>query len=84
MISTNLTATSQLRGHETVLEPYNFANGKSATVFHDLDEFVTERMARFITGRHAQGRAECLLAVRRTIPRWLWSRRIIRPKLRPW
>src|SRR5216683_5697680 len=36
------------------LEPYNFANGKSMTVCHDLDEFVTERMARFITGRHAQ------------------------------
>jgi hypothetical protein len=42
------------------LEPYNFAKGKSTTVFHDLDEFVTERMARFITGRHAQGHFERL------------------------
>jgi hypothetical protein len=58
MSATSLTVTSQLRGNDTVLERYNFGKGKSATVFHDLDEFVTERMARFITGRHAQGRAE--------------------------
>src|SRR5258706_12277257 len=58
MSTTNLTAKSQLRGNDTVLERYNFAKGNSTTVFHDLDEFVTERMARFITGRHAQGRAE--------------------------
>jgi RNA-directed DNA polymerase len=29
-----------------------FAKGNSTTVFHDLDEFVTERMARFITKKH--------------------------------
>ena len=29
-----------------------FAYGNSTTVFHDLDEFVTERMARFITKKH--------------------------------
>ncbi len=29
-----------------------FAFGNSTTVFHDLDEFVTERMARFITKKH--------------------------------
>ncbi|HXO23012.1 MAG TPA: group II intron reverse transcriptase/maturase [Streptosporangiaceae bacterium] len=29
-----------------------FANGNSTTVFHDLDEFVTERLARFITKKH--------------------------------
>ena len=58
MSTTNLTAKSQLRDHDTVLERYNFAKGKLATVFHDLGEFVTKRMARFITGRHAQGRAE--------------------------
>ena len=29
-----------------------FAYGNSTTVFHDLDEFVTERLARFITKKH--------------------------------
>jgi len=38
MSTTNLTATSQLRDHDTVSEPYNFGKGKPATVFHDLDE----------------------------------------------
>lgn len=29
-----------------------FAYGNSTTVFHDLDEFVAERMARFISNKH--------------------------------
>ena len=29
-----------------------FAKGNSTTVFHDLDEFVIERVARFITKKH--------------------------------
>ena len=29
-----------------------FAFGNSTTVFHDLDEFVAERVARFITKKH--------------------------------
>ncbi|HTT91562.1 MAG TPA: group II intron maturase-specific domain-containing protein, partial [Acidimicrobiales bacterium] len=29
-----------------------FALGNSTTVFHDLDEFATERVARFITKKH--------------------------------
>jgi hypothetical protein len=29
-----------------------FAHGNSTTVFHDLDEFVVERLARFITKKH--------------------------------
>lgn len=29
-----------------------FRHGNSTTVFHDLDRFVTERMARFITNKH--------------------------------
>jgi RNA-directed DNA polymerase len=29
-----------------------FAHGNSTTVFHDIDEFVTERVARFITSKH--------------------------------
>jgi RNA-directed DNA polymerase len=29
-----------------------FAKGNSTTVFHDLDEFVVERMARFISKKH--------------------------------
>jgi len=29
-----------------------FAKGNSTTVFHDLDEFTTERMARFISNKH--------------------------------
>jgi len=29
-----------------------FARGNSTTVFHDLDEFVVERMARFISKKH--------------------------------
>ena len=31
-----------------------FAYGNSTTVFHDLDQFVTERMARFITKKHGR------------------------------
>jgi hypothetical protein len=57
MSTTSLTATSQLRDHDTVSEPCNFAKGKPAAVFHDPGEFVTGRMARFITERHARGRA---------------------------
>jgi len=59
MSTTDLCATSQLR--ETMTEfwvSHNFAKGKSTTVFRDLDEFVTERVVRFIAGRHAQGSAE--------------------------
>ena len=46
---------------ETIVERLNlflvgwrgyFAYGNSTTVFHDLDEFVTERMARFVTKKH--------------------------------
>jgi hypothetical protein len=33
-----------------------FAKGNSTTVFHDLDQFVTERMARFITKKHGYHR----------------------------
>ncbi len=29
-----------------------FAHGNSTTVFHDLDEFTVERLARFITNKH--------------------------------
>ena len=29
-----------------------FAHGNSTTVFHDLDEFTVERLARFITSKH--------------------------------
>lgn len=29
-----------------------FAKGNSTTVFHDLDQFVTESMARFISKEH--------------------------------
>ena len=29
-----------------------FAHGNSTTVFHDLDEFVVERLARFISKKH--------------------------------
>jgi hypothetical protein len=29
-----------------------FRHGNSTTVFHDLDRFVTERLARFITKKH--------------------------------
>jgi len=29
-----------------------FAFGNSTTVFHDLDEFVVERLARFISKKH--------------------------------
>lgn len=29
-----------------------FRHGNSTTVFHDLDRFVTERLARFITNKH--------------------------------
>jgi RNA-directed DNA polymerase len=29
-----------------------FAKGNSTTVFHDLDEFVVERLARFISKKH--------------------------------
>lgn len=31
-----------------------FAYGNSTKVFHDLDQFVTERMARFITKKHGR------------------------------
>ena len=82
MSTTNLTPTSQFRDHDTVLEPCNFAKGTSTTVFHDLDEFVTERMARFITGRHAQGRAERFRSGGQS-QGCCWSGRIITPKLRP-
>jgi hypothetical protein len=36
-----------------------FRRGNSTTVFHDLDEFVAERVARFITKKHRRrkGRA---------------------------
>jgi RNA-directed DNA polymerase len=46
---------------ETIVERLNlflvgwrgyFAYGNSTTVFHDLDEFVTERMARFVSKKH--------------------------------
>jgi hypothetical protein len=60
MSTTKLTATSQLRDHDTDFETLQLRQGKSTTVFRDLDECVTERMARFITVRHAQGRAERL------------------------
>ena len=29
-----------------------FAYGNSTTVFHDLDEFTVERLARFISNKH--------------------------------
>jgi hypothetical protein len=29
-----------------------FAHGNSTTVFHDIDEFVVERLARFISNKH--------------------------------
>jgi len=41
-----------------VSERYNCAKQKSIAARHDPDEVVTERMARFITGRHALDRAE--------------------------
>ena len=63
-------------------KPYKFAKGKSTTVLHDLDEFVTERMARCITGRYAQGRPERFRSGE--ILRRSWSRKVIRPKSRPW
>ena len=31
-----------------------FAYGNSTKVFHDLDQFVTERMARFVTKKHGR------------------------------
>ena len=39
-------------GENTTAEAQNFVKRKSTTVFHDLDEFVTERMARFIPQDH--------------------------------
>ena len=42
-----------------------FRHGNSTRVFHDLDEFVTERVARFITKKHRRGsRAFGLFVIR--------------------
>jgi len=42
-----------------------FAKGNSTTVFHDLDQFVTERMARFIAKKHGyHGRNFGLMVLR--------------------
>lgn len=42
-----------------------FAKGNSTTVFHDLDQFVTERMARFISNKHGyHGRNFGLMVLR--------------------
>lgn len=42
-----------------------FAYGNSTTVFHDLDEFVTERMARFVSNKHGyHGRNFGLMVLR--------------------
>lgn len=42
-----------------------FAHGNSTTVFHDLEEFVTERMARFVANKHGHhGRNFGLLVLR--------------------
>jgi RNA-directed DNA polymerase len=59
---------------ETIVERLNrflvgwrgyFAYGNSTTVFHDLDEFVTERMARFVTNKHGyHGRNFGLMVLR--------------------
>jgi len=59
---------------ETIVERLNlflvgwrgyFAYGNSTTVFHDLDEFVTERMARFVSNKHGyHGRNFGLMVLR--------------------
>jgi hypothetical protein len=42
-----------------------FAYGNSTTVFHDLDEFVTERVARFVSKKHGyRGRNFGLMVLR--------------------
>jgi hypothetical protein len=83
MSTTNLTATSQLRGHNAVFGTLQLRQREPTTAFCDLDEFVSERMARFITGWHAQAVPDRFRSGGQ-LSRKLWAYRIIRRKLRAW